>query len=150
MKTHKLLSLHTYANSRSTVIVSSPRWRKMESKIESPWREMERGKPCGSPGLISSCQAVVQCVDSSYNFNCVLNIVWHKLNGYIHVFICANLLISADRAAIIESTRSPTKDFRLRRALTRPEEASSEKAGNTWTLSHMLKLWQTTYLYREV
>lgn len=64
----RLLSLRArHANSRTTVIVSSPRWRKMESKIESPWREVERCKPCCSPGLISWCRAAVQCVASSCN-----------------------------------------------------------------------------------
>lgn len=44
-KWSSFLSLHAWhANSRSTVIVSSPRWRKMESKIESPWREVERAE----------------------------------------------------------------------------------------------------------
>lgn len=149
VKAHKLLSLHArHANSRSTVIVSSPRWRKMESKIESPWREVESGRPRGSPGLISSCRAAVQCVASS----CSLIVPSILRVTYIEPFteyMCRPLDFRwsssnyRKRHALASSWR-----LRVRRASTRPEEASSEQAGNTWTLAHAKTL--AYHLYREV
>ena len=35
------------------------------------------------------------------------------------------------------SAFAPSRKLRVHRVSTRPEEASSEQAGNTWTLSHI-------------